>query len=78
MSESKNKKNYIGNGKRVSDEFDLTEVTIDLQDAMATLHTEKGRNKLTFYVGLVEQPDETGKTHAVFYTEEVYEKEKAG
>ena len=70
-------KTYIGKGKQIKD-FDMVEVSIDLEEAMACAHDYKGRKYLTFTVAKLTEPDQYGKTHTCFYTKKVKDENKKG
>lgn len=60
-------KNYIGKGKQVKD-FDITNVTIEMDDIEKYIHEFQGKKYLTFDVARMKEPDQFGKTHSVYVT----------
>jgi len=56
-------------GKPVGD-FDIIKITVNLNEAVATVHKSQGKEYPTFGVVGVKKPDNSGKRHTVSCSEE--------
>lgn len=64
---------YIGKGKQVQD-FDMVEVSINLEAAEAQIFEYEGKRYLKFTVARMKQPDKFDKTHTA-YIDEIVKKD---
>ena len=56
---------YIGKGKQIKD-FDMVQVSINLEEALEHKHEYQGKEYLTFTVAKLREADQYGKTHTAY------------
>lgn len=59
---------YLGKGKQVKD-YDMVQVSINLDEAAQHSHEYEGVNYLTFTVARLKEADNYGKTHTAYISQ---------